>query len=340
MSDTADLGEVTVTASRNAAQPSNPTSYVERQITVTITLGEGTFGQAGKNTVTLENLRVAATIALPGFPALGTADIRIYGVPESVMNALITLQVLPGMARANNTVLVKAGDKTNGMAAVFYGTIISAWKNLDGQPETFLNISAQSGALAALQPVPPSSFPGTSDVAQIMSGLAVLMAMQFENNGVNVKISNQYLSGTALQQAEALARAANINMTQDVNGNPPTLAIWPRNAVRKGTIPLISPASGLVGYPTYQDFRIRFRCFFNPNIRLGGQIKMDTASGGPEPPPPESATQQQLREAGPNGYWNVNTPLVHDLSAQIPDGPWFTDVQGIRGPGLLPSPPI
>jgi hypothetical protein len=330
---------VTITAPRNPSVQSNPTSYVERQISVTITLGEGTFGQTGKNTVTLENLRVAATISNTGYPAQGTADIRIYGVTESIMNQLITLQVLQTMVRANNTVLVKAGDKTNGMSVVFFGYTTSTWKNLDGAPETFLNITAYSSALGAVVPSPPSSFPGTADVGQIMSGLAKLLGTSFENDGVNVKVSNAYLCGSALQQAEALARMANINMTQDLHSNPPTLAIWPRNATRGGIVPLISPTSGLVLYPTYQDLRIRFRCLFNPNIALGGQIKMDTTSGGPQPPPSQSATLQQLRDAGPNGYWYVNTPLVHDLSAQIPDGPWFTDVQGTRGPGL-PSPPL
>jgi hypothetical protein len=256
------------------------------------------------------------------------------------MNTLVTLQVLPTMVRANNTVLVKAGDKTNGMSVVFFGYTTSTWKNLDGAPETFLNITAYSSALGAVVPSPPSSFPGTADVGQIMSGLAKLLGTSFENDGVNVKVSNAYLCGSALQQAEALARMANINMTQDLHSNPPTLAIWPRNGVRGGVVPFISPGSGLIGYPTYQDLRIRFRCIFNPNIALGALIKMDTTSGGPEPPLPQNATQQQLRDAGPNGYWNVNTPLVHDLSSQIPDGPWFTDVQGVRGPALLPTPPL
>jgi hypothetical protein len=202
-----------------------PSSYVERKITVTITLGQGTFGQTGKDTVKLENLRVAATISKGGYPAQDQADIRIYGVTPDVMNQLVILVVLPTSQRAQNTITVQAGDAVNGMPVVFFGHTTSAWKNLDGAPETFLNIEAVGSALAALQPVPPSSFPGTSDVATVMSGLATLMGLPFQNSGVNIKLSNVYLAGTAKQQADALARAANIDMAIDTGGNPPTLEI-------------------------------------------------------------------------------------------------------------------
>jgi hypothetical protein len=323
--------------SGNRATPSNPTSYVQRDISITITLGEGTFGQTGKNTVTLDNLRVVATISKGGFPAQDHADIRIYGVSPDIMNQLVTLTVLQTMVRAQNTILVKAGDATNGMSIVFFGNTVSAWKNLDGAPETFLNITAVGAGLAAVQPVAPLSFAGTSDVATVMSGIATLMGLPFQNSGVNVKLSNVYLAGTALDQAQALARAANIEMAIDTTSNPPVLAIWPKTGTRGGQIPLIGPGSGLVRYPTYRDLSMNFRCIFNPNIVIGGQIQMQSTSGGQAPPSNDTATMQQLLLAGANGYWYVQAPLTYDLSSQVPDGPWFCDVVCARVAGL-PSP--
>ena len=38
------------------------TSWTQKQINITITLGTGTFGSTSKNTVKLSNLRVVATI--------------------------------------------------------------------------------------------------------------------------------------------------------------------------------------------------------------------------------------------------------------------------------------
>jgi hypothetical protein len=59
--------------STTTTQPSN-SSYVQRQINVVITLGQGTFGQTGQNTVTLSGLRVKCDINKGGFPALDSAQ--------------------------------------------------------------------------------------------------------------------------------------------------------------------------------------------------------------------------------------------------------------------------
>lgn len=96
-------------------------------------------------------------------------------------------------------------------------------------------------------------------------------------------------------------------MYVDSGTNPPTLAIWPRNQTRAGTTPLISPATGLVGYPKFRDQGMSFRCLFNPALKLGGSIKM----------------QSSIQPA--SGLWYIVGPLVYNLSAQMPQGPWFCD---------------
>jgi hypothetical protein len=127
-------------------------------------------------------------------------------------------------------------------------------------------------------------------------------------------------------------------MTFDTGSNPPTLAIWPKTGTRGGQIPLISPSNGgLVGYPTYRDLAMRFRCIFNPNIVVGGQIQMQSTSGGAAPSSNEAATLQQLLIAGANGTWFVQAPLTYDLASQIPDGPWFCDVVCARVAGAPTS---
>ena len=86
-----------------------------------------------------------------------------------------------------------------------------------------------------------------------------------------------------------------------------TLAIWPKHGTRGGLIPVISPASGLVGYPTFADQGVRFRTLFNPSITFGGQVEIKSS----------------LMPAC--GKWYVNA-LSYNLSAQVVNGPWFCDV--------------
>ena len=293
----------------NAITSSPIGSYVERVLRITVQLGKGSYGAGGFNTITLPRLRAVASIEKLGPPGAAKADVRVYGMRQEVMNQLSTLGVPLPMER-DNLLKIEAGDDTNGMAVVYQGTIQNAWQNLDGQPDTFFNFEAWVGTFDAAKPVPAISFPGTADVATIMSSLATQMGRNFENNGVTAKLASPYFSGTALRQAQACAKAANIEMFDDGM----VLAIWPKNGTRGGMIPLIQPESGLVNYPRYTGQGMQFRCLYNPNILFGGQIEMKSS----------------LIPA--NGKWYVNK-LNYELSCELPNGPWYCDVSCVRAPG-------
>lgn len=288
-------------------------SYTTRAIDVTVQLGKGSFGTSGANTVKLSGLRVAATIRKYGSPGFDTASVRMYGLPSSLMNQVSTLGAPIPMERDNN-VLIEAGDPINGMSLVFQGTIQNAWQEFDGAPDTYLTIDSVSGAFAAMQPTPAISFPGSADVATIISGIATRIGRTFNNAGVQVTLSNPYFAGTPLEQAQKCARAANVEFYDDGS----TFYIWPKTGNRSGAVPLISPQSGLVGYPKYTSQGMQFRCLYNPSILFGGLIKM----------------QSSIQPAC--GTWYVNE-LTYNLAAQIPNGPWFCEVGCVRQVGA-PAP--
>ena len=306
-------------------------SWTTRAIDLTITLGQGTFGGGGFNTVKLSNLRIVATIDKAGFPSADSAHIRAYGVDPSVMNQISTLGINTTSQRQNNTVTLEAGDPINGMSLVYSGYIQNAYQSFDDAPETSLNIDGLGGNLSALQPVPPISFPGSADVATIMSGIANRAGWGFENGGVQTQIANQYLSGTATQQYQDLARNAGIQAYLDTGRAPNTLAIWPSNGARSGAIPVISKATGMIGYPKFRDKYMAFRTLFNPNIRIGGKIQMQSTVG--QAAQFAQSASPGINVGGPNGIWNVSGPVSYDLASQMPGGPWFTDVVVSLSPG-------
>ena len=286
-----------------------PDAYVRRVINVSIRLGQGSYGASGGNTVKLTGHRVVASIQQTGMPGAALADVRVYGMTQSVMNQLTRLGV-PLTDVRQNTMTIEAGDAHNGMAVVYTGMVRETWQNLDAMPDTFLSIFAVTGAFEAMKPIPPTTFDGVADVATLMLGITKQMPRNFENNGVDIKLPNPYFPGTAKQQAEDLALAAHIDMFDDGD----TLAIWPKDAGRKGVVPLISPGSGLIGYPQWTEQGMRFRCLFNPSIRFGGFIKM----------------QSSIVPA--NKHWWVNG-LTYNLSSELVNGPWFCDVTCVLMPG-------
>lgn len=293
---------------------------IERKIEIVLAYGTGADGLGTPQASTLSGHRVSVNCSLKGSAGLGQATVRIFGLSLSTMNQLSTVGKLPSHFR-KNTITINAGDDVNGMAQIFQGTIIAAYADMLPAPEVAFNIDAGAGLIEALLPIPPSSYPGSADVAVILTNLAGQMSLpgqppiSFENNGVSVILATPYFPGSARAQAEAVVEAARIEWNGIENG---VLAIWPRGGARGGLIPLLSPETGMVGYPTYTSNGLVVTTRFNPTVRFGAQVKV----------------QSSLLPAC--GTWNVVT-LVHDIEASMPNGKWFTQIQ-LGAPGYVAIP--
>lgn len=136
-----------------------------------------------------------------------------------------------------------------------------------------------------------------------MQNLAIQGGYIFENNGVSVILSTPYFHGSARDQMMACATAGNFNWIIDDN----TLAIWPKGKSRGGTVPVISSATGMVGYPTFQSPGISVRTIFNNQLRYGASVKVESI----------------LPFA--NGTFTM-FQLSHELQSETPNGTWFTEI--------------
>lgn len=282
--------------------------YIERRIETTITLGEGNFGETGKNTVTLRGLRVSANIVQAGDLSMGSLQLRIYGMTLSKMNQLSTLGLRITEVR-KNSVLIRAGDDKSGLASVFEGTIHEAWADFQGAPRVVFNLQAAAGLAAAIKPVAPRSYRGAADVVTIMKDLAGMLDYTLENGGVTGVLDNPYFPGTVRDQIAACAEHAHIDFI--LEDETQTLAIWPKNGSRGGLIPLISPMTGMVGYPTFTSQGISFTTRYNNGLKFGSLLKLESS----------------IKPAC--GMWKIQT-LAHNLESETPNGAWFTSVEANR----------
>lgn len=288
-------------------------TFSKRHLSFKFELGEGSFGEDGSNTFEMSGVRASATIEKNGLVDNATANLKIYGLPLSVMNKL-TLLGKPLIDGRHNTVTVSAGDDDSGASVVFVGTIQEAWVDGRNAPQVAFVVTAFSGIVPAMKPVPPVSYKGTVDVALVVSGIAQQAGYLFENSGVTAQIADPYLSGTALQQLQKITRAADVNCTIEPTA-PPTIAIWPKDKARQSESLLISPETGLIGYPMRTENGIELQTLFNPSIVFGGLIEV----------------QSSLTPA--NGSWSVFR-VAHDLEAETPGGKWFTTLEcNILGQG-------
>ena len=291
-------------------------SLTQKHLSVDFTLATGSFGSGG-NSYSASGLRITADIVKAGGVSMGAANVVIYGLPLSVMNQLATYgQVLT--LTGKNSITVSAWEDGQSPTVVFMGTIASASMDGQAQPDVGFHVEAYASAFENVKPVQPTSQPGSQDVATLMSTVAQKAGLQFENNGVNIKVQNPYLPGTAIQQMHHLAEMAGIERIVD-NG---TLAIWPSGQARTAAgKTVISPQTGLVSYPLFNAQGIVVRTLWRPSLAYGQTVTV----------------QSSMQPAC--GDWNIYK-LTYSLASEMPNGPWFCDAWAFRPQTGPTSPPV
>jgi hypothetical protein len=247
----------------------------------------------------------------------------VWGLSDDVMAKLTVINQITLQSARKNNVTVMAGDNDSGMAVCFDGTIGEAWGDYHAQPDVAFHLTAYAGRVDAIRPIPPTTFDGGADVGTVLAGICAQMQppRTLENNGVAVKLYDPYMPGTAIDQIRAIARHANINAVLDDNN---VLAIWPLGGSRGSStpggaassgalIPVISPDTGMVGYPDFTQNSVRIRTLYNPSLSIGQTVDVRSDI---------KAASGQL----------VIASMSHSLEAQLSGGAWFTSIEcGVKG---------
>lgn len=277
-------------------------TFAKRALRIQFTLRNGTLDDGKSQTVDFTGLRAELVLDQPG--AQGVAadqfNMRVFGVPLSVMNAFST-NTVQALTNQGNRVSVAAGDEGGPLHGIFDGTILMAYPDFSGQPEVSFNVAARAGYFNQLAPAAPNSYAGQVDVAAAIESLAKQMGYGFTNNGVRIHLNDQYLSGSAMAQVNKLAEAAGIACVLSNN----VISIWPNGGAIDNQAIDVSPANGLVGYPQFTELGINIKTEFRPDLRYGRTVNVT------------SSVQRA------SGLWYC-LGNRHELSTLATGGPWFT----------------
>jgi hypothetical protein len=201
-------------------------------------------------------------------------------------------------------VTLEASPDGSAWTQVFTGTFIQAQPDYRGVPYASLRAQAITGNGMQLAIAPATSYRGATSIASIAQFLASKMGFAFENNGVTGNLASPYYPGTYMDQFRQLAKHANFDFYFDGNA---TLAICPKNAPRQNkTVPIFSPASGLIGFPTIGQYGIHCETLFTPALTLGGEIQIADSI-----------------VPSANGTWQPYS-ITHELESLMPGGAWFS----------------
>lgn len=278
--------------------------FTEKTIKVTVFLREGDFGN-GNNTVAYEGLPTEVEIEKSGGKDGCKASVTIYGMKLDTARQM-TMLAFRKLQTYNNVIVIEAGTKHQKLDNVFQGEIVTAVPAID-QNNLVFKIEARAGYYPNLIPTPPVSVQGETTVDKLMQQFAKEASYDYENRGITASVANSVFYGSPVQKAQQLAT----QMGFDLLIIDRKFIIQPYETEPKGTIPLVSKDSGLIGYPSFTNDGVQCSSLFNPDFELGGYFELKTI----------------LPHA--SGIWKINK-LSTKLSAYVPGGTsWQTDLSGV-----------
>lgn len=306
------------------------TSFTAKRLRVTLILaGSGTslgnasldslnssgsnavFPGTNSNTLVLDNMRVSASVQ--AVARLSTqADIRIYGMKQADMNAVSVAWANPPFV-FDHVVILEANNtgRDDGWVQVFKGTIIEAQPDYRAMPDVSFNLLAVTGYFQKINAAEPTSYPETVDIGVAAADIIERMGAPwtYVDGGATGVLSNPYFWGTLWDQLGQACAAANADFY--VQGDE--ILITPAGRARQlePTI-VLSPTTGLVGYPMFERSGLSVTALFDPAFVCGTPLEIISAT------PPNVA-----------GRWYPYS-LTHSLEARVPRGRWFSQLQCLR----------
>jgi hypothetical protein len=284
--------------------------FTIKVLQVTFTRANGTFGTSGKNTMTLSNMRMSVIHAdVVGGEGAGVVDLVIWGLSQSHMNDLYYLQGTPDTVAVGDQLLIQAGEAGGQLSTVWSGYVFSAQPDLSALPEAPFHVSGHVTYGLSGMVVPEISFPNSVPVEQIVAGICANANLRFQNDGVSgINLTDHSPQGTALSQLLEVKEAAGIEMDIGLQ----TVTIWPKAGARSVPVVQISAGNGLVGAPIRTMIGVDLSIEYNPNVRVGGLINLQSSS-----------------LPSVNGKWAIKN-LENHLETLLPGGAWFTTLKTVK----------
>ncbi|MFT8716114.1 baseplate hub protein [Gluconobacter potus] len=321
-------GTTTVTASR-----SKP-SFTKKQIDISFTVPTGAIGPGSTaDKVTLSGLRVRATVTNVGMFTGSQLSLRIEGMTLVMMNRLSVVMAMTNVSNQTNTrfsgatVEVQAGNAGGALATIFIGDIAEAFVDFSGAPSVAFQVLAYDTIQMKIIPCTPTTYDKPTPAVTIFGDLANKAGLRFVNHGLNQTINSFYEAGDVMTQIDALAES--IQAIYQVDRLSMSLHVWAKDAPQEQNSRMvrISSLHGLVGYPSYNQNGIGLTSFFNSSLQYN--VPFELVSNYL----PEGWVNNQMGQSIPQmpstGRWKP-TLVTHDISAELPNGPWFTQMTAIR----------
>jgi hypothetical protein len=274
-------------------------SYSRKSVTVAITI-EG-------RRMAFPGFATKVQIKRQGSPELPSAKVQIWGLSEARLSEL-TMLAFNALSLKPNRIEITAEDEGNFRSVIFEGEITNSVPDFNAAPSPVLNVEAITASFAKLAPTPPVAVAGTQTAASLCEQFAKEAGLAFRNEGVTASLSDCVINGDPIHKLEWVARSVEADLV--IDDKEAVLIPASGSRGRTASVTAINAATGLVGYPSFDNMGIRLKTFLRPDLVVGQLMQVSS----------------MLPRA--SGTWKIYS-LEHELASGLPNGgAWFTSVAG------------
>lgn len=214
-------------------------------------------------------LSIDVDIRSEGAPSSTSAKITVANMVPEDIELLTTLNFKPNTYLKNTAAIFAGYD--NQLQQVFSGTIIKGSGRYG--VENVYECEAVSGFWEQKKTMPMLANKGTIDALQLMKEICGEIKYKFVDNVAGKKLlTNPVLTGSAIDRLNYIAKATGILL--DINNE--TVTVYETGSAKSNTVILLNAESGMIGYPSFDENGIIVRSYFNPNIKNGILLKVES----------------------------------------------------------------
>lgn len=243
-----------------------------------------------------------------------TATITIYGLPMEKIDKIIRIR-WNTKDSFHNYVKVEEGNIGEDLNFFYEGQITFARLDTTSAPDIALVIESQLAFSQKQKNAPSRSYLEGEKVQDIIEEICTDINFKYENNGVDITAPGEItLDNTNMEQIRSLCSAYQIDLAVEHD----KIAITNPEEPREIPIPVITPKTGLLGYPTSTWQGISFSCLYNPLVKFHGPVTIkDSVVTMANRDWRIFGVRTQLEANMPNGAWSMEVNATWKLGDRI-----------------------
>lgn len=168
--------------------------------------------------------------------------------------------------RIRQKIFIEAGRKSYGSTRLYVGDIMLV--ELSQPPDIWTTIRAITSQFKKGNTIQTNEG-ALSSFKTIAQKAATTLGLDFQFEATDKQIANYGYAGSATKQIDKIAQLADA----DVYIDDETLVVKDKGVPLSGAIRLISQPTGMIGKPSFTDFGIKVKYFFDIHSKVGQQIK-------------------------------------------------------------------